>query len=68
LVIWGVNDPYLSVRYAEMQREFFAVDRVVRLEDSGHWPMIDNPVAVRKAIIPFLRKQIGQNRTSSESS
>jgi len=58
LVIWGVNDPYLSVRYAEMQREFFAVDRVVRLEDSGHWPMIDNPVAVRKAIVPFLRKQV----------
>lgn len=64
LVIWGVNDPYLSVRYAEMQREFFAVDQVVRLEDSGHWPMIDNAVAVRKAIVPFMRKQIAQNRTT----
>lgn len=67
LVIWGVHDPYVSVRYAEVQREFFAVDQVVRLEDSGHWPMIDNPVAVREAVVPSLRRQImGLQSTPSE--
>ena len=59
LVLWGDCDPYLSSRYAEMQRKYFAVKRVVRLPDSGHWPMIDNPVAVRDAVVPFLRQQAG---------
>jgi pimeloyl-ACP methyl ester carboxylesterase len=58
LVVWGARDPYIPVRYAEMQRKFFAVDRVVRLEDSGHWPMVDNPAAVSDAVIPFLRSQV----------
>ncbi len=40
-----------------MQRSYFAVHRIVRLEDSGHWPMIDNPTAVQEAVIPFLRSR-----------
>lgn len=58
LVVWGVRDPYVPVRFAEVQREYFAVDRVVMLGDSGHWPMIDNPRAVREAVVPFLRTQV----------
>lgn len=61
LVIWGAQDQYVPVRFAELQRQFFKVEQVVRLEDSGHWPF-DNPVAVKEAIIPFLKR-----RTSSES-
>ena len=57
-VVWGACDPYIPVKYAELQRKFFAVDRVVRLEDSGHWPMVDNPAAVADAVIPFLRAQM----------
>jgi pimeloyl-ACP methyl ester carboxylesterase len=57
LVVWGARDPYVPIRFAEMQRSFFAVQRVVRLEDSGHWPMIDNPTAVQDAVVPFLRSQ-----------
>ncbi len=60
LVVWGACDPYVPVKFAEVQRQFFAVERVVRLEDSGHWPMIDNPTAVAEAVIPFLRKQTAQ--------
>jgi pimeloyl-ACP methyl ester carboxylesterase len=59
LVVWGACDPYVPVRFAEMQRQFFAVERVVRLEDSGHWPMADNPAAVREAVVPFLRNRMG---------
>ncbi|WP_077035210.1 alpha/beta fold hydrolase [Pelomonas sp. KK5] len=59
LVVWGACDPYVPVRFAEVQREFFAVERVVRLEDSGHWPMIDNPAAVAQAVVPFLMQQLG---------
>ncbi len=57
IVVWGARDPYIPRKYAEMQREFFAVDRVVCLEDSGHWPMVDNPAAVAEAVVPFLRAQ-----------
>lgn len=57
LVLWGARDPYVPIRFAEMQRRYFAVHRIVRLEDSGHWPMIDNPTAVQEEVIPFLRSQ-----------
>ena len=56
-VVWGARDPYVPVRYAEMQRQFFDVDRIVILQDSGHWPMVDNPAAVAEAVVPFLRMQ-----------
>jgi pimeloyl-ACP methyl ester carboxylesterase len=28
------------------------------LEDSGHWPHIDNPDASAAAIVPFLKRQL----------
>jgi pimeloyl-ACP methyl ester carboxylesterase len=46
------------VRYAEVQRRFFDVQQVRLLEDSGHWPMIDNPAATRDAVLPFLKRQL----------
>ena len=57
LVVWGKRDPYVPVRYAERQREWFPRAEVKVLEDSGHWPFADNPAAVADAVIPFLRTQ-----------
>ena len=54
LVVWGARDPYVSVHYAQRQRETFPQAEVVVLDDSGHWPMIDHPVAVEQAVLPFL--------------
>jgi pimeloyl-ACP methyl ester carboxylesterase len=54
LVIWGARDPYLPVRYAHRQRETFPRAEVVLLADSGHWPMIDHPVAVEQPVLRFL--------------
>jgi pimeloyl-ACP methyl ester carboxylesterase len=59
LVLWGRHDPYLSVSYAERQREVFPRARVVILEDSGHWPFADHPEAVARELLPFLRAQVG---------
>ena len=64
-VVWGACDPYIPVRYAQMQRQFFDVDQVVVLEDSGHWPMIDNPAAVAGAVVPFLRRQTMGSRMAA---
>jgi pimeloyl-ACP methyl ester carboxylesterase len=57
LVVWGARDPYLPVRIAEVQKQFFEVEQVLLLDDSGHWPMIDNATAVRQAVVPFIRSR-----------
>lgn len=56
LVIWGKADIYLPWRYAEAQREAFPRAEVVYLEDSGHWPFVDNPEAVAAAVVPFMQR------------
>lgn len=57
LVVWGRRDPYLGAELATAQRQAFPGARIVMLNDSGHWPYIDNPEAVAEAVIPFLREQ-----------
>jgi pimeloyl-ACP methyl ester carboxylesterase len=59
LVVWGTGDPYASGDYAERQREYFDVRRIVTLPDSGHWPFQDDPSATAEAVLPFLREQLG---------
>jgi pimeloyl-ACP methyl ester carboxylesterase len=59
LVVWGAADPFLGVQYAERQREFFDVQDVVVLKDSSHWPFQDDPQSVERAVVPFLRRQLG---------
>jgi pimeloyl-ACP methyl ester carboxylesterase len=54
LVIWGRRDPYIDVEQAEHQRLTFPHARVVVLDESGHWPFIDNPGAVRDELMSFL--------------
>lgn len=57
-VVWGAQDPYIPVDFAERQRKVFPRAEVLVLRDSGHWPFIDNPDAVARAIVPFLRRQL----------
>jgi len=54
LVIWGAKDPFVGVKYAEGQREYFEVENLVVLPESGHWPFQDDPDAVREALLGFL--------------
>lgn len=62
LVIWGRYDPYLGAEFATRQREVFPDAEVHVLEDSGHWPFVDNPQAVQDLVLPFLRRHsAGQN-------
>ncbi|MGR8947290.1 MAG: alpha/beta fold hydrolase [Gammaproteobacteria bacterium] len=56
LVIWGKCDPYIPYRYAEMQKATFPRAEVHYLEDSGHWPFIDNPEGFESIIVPFLER------------
>ena len=65
LVIWGKADIYLPWRYAEAQREAFPRAEIVYLEDSGHWPFIDNPQAVAAAVVPFLQRVAGEGASAT---
>ena len=56
LAVWGRHDPYLPVAYAERQRETFPRAEVVVLDESGHWPMLDDPVALERVVLPFLAR------------
>ncbi len=58
LVIWGAADPYIGVEFAERQREFFDVEEVAVLPESGHWAFQDDPEGVRELVVPFLARQL----------
>jgi pimeloyl-ACP methyl ester carboxylesterase len=55
LVIWGAEDPYVPVRYAEVQREYFPRAQIVTMARSGHWPLVDDPDGVVSLLVSFLR-------------
>lgn len=58
LVVWGGKDPFASAEFAQRQREFFDVRDVVVLPESGHWPFQDDPPAVERPLLAFLRTQL----------
>jgi pimeloyl-ACP methyl ester carboxylesterase len=58
LVLWGGKDPFVPVEQAHLQRDSFPSAEVVVLEDSGHWPFIDDPEGAASHIVPFLRRQL----------
>jgi pimeloyl-ACP methyl ester carboxylesterase len=60
LVIWGAGDPYLPVRYAGQQSQWFEAEVHV-LDRAGHWPMIDEPERVRELVVDFLRRQLAKS-------
>lgn len=65
LVVWGAADPYIGVEHAERQRETFPRAEVVRLDRSGHWPMLDAPERVAEAVVPFVAGQLGAARAEA---
>ena len=59
LVLWGAHDRFVPLEQAERQRQSFPSAQVVVLEDSGHYPHLDDPERVAEHAIPFLRRQLG---------
>jgi pimeloyl-ACP methyl ester carboxylesterase len=62
LVIWGRQDPYIPVHYAMDQRDVFAGAEVVILDESGHWPFVDDPDRTRTVLRSFLLEQVSNTR------
>jgi pimeloyl-ACP methyl ester carboxylesterase len=66
MVIWGAGDPYVPVRFAEVQRQFFPRAEIIVLPQSGHWPLVDDSEAIVDAVVPFLRAQVSGDGRHSE--
>jgi pimeloyl-ACP methyl ester carboxylesterase len=56
LVIWGADDAYVPVRYAQRQSEWFDAE-VHELPGIGHYPMIEEPELCRKLVSEFVSRQ-----------
>jgi pimeloyl-ACP methyl ester carboxylesterase len=56
LILWGAHDRFVPVEQAGRQHESFPSARVSVLEDSGHYPHVDDPRGVAGAIVAFLQR------------
>ena len=54
LVLWGDKDPFITPEHAERAKDLFPSAEIVHLAGSGHWPMLDDPAAVRERVVAFL--------------
>jgi pimeloyl-ACP methyl ester carboxylesterase len=64
LVIWGRHDPYLPSALADRQREAFPGAEVRILDESGHWPFIDQAGRVEQLCVGFLERTLAATRES----
>jgi pimeloyl-ACP methyl ester carboxylesterase len=62
LVIWGRHDPYLPSALANRQREAFPGAEVQILDESGHWPFIDQADRVEQLCVGFLAQTLAARR------
>jgi len=62
LVIWGGRDRFFGPAHAEQQRQAFPRARVHVLDDSGHYPHLDDPARVADLVVPFLEEQLAPQR------
>jgi pimeloyl-ACP methyl ester carboxylesterase len=65
LVLWGRHDPYIPASYAVRQREVWPHARVHVLEESGHWPMLDDVEGTARLLLGFLRESIDRKEMPS---
>ncbi len=58
LVIWGEQDIFVPAKHAQDQREAFPDAQIHLLENSGHWPFVDNAKRTRELFEGFLRPEL----------
>lgn len=56
MVIWGAEDSYIPLRFAEAQKRAFPSARIEVIPDSGHWPFVDSPGEVSRLLEAHLAR------------
>jgi pimeloyl-ACP methyl ester carboxylesterase len=54
LLVWGVEDSFQTVDYAERYEREIPETRLVRIKSAGHIPMENDPKAVAGALAGFF--------------
>lgn len=54
LLLWGVDDQFQSIEWAERLREDIGTVDVIGLDEANHWVMEDRPDAYRDELADFL--------------
>jgi len=54
LLLWGVDDQFQSIEWAERLREDIGTADVIGLDEANHWVMEDRPDAYRDELADFL--------------
>lgn len=54
IFLWGVEDQFQKVSFGERLISDLPFSTLVRIEDAGHWLMLDQPEVVSKEILSFL--------------
>jgi pimeloyl-ACP methyl ester carboxylesterase len=68
LLIWGKNDPALSLRLTEGLEQWVKNLRIERLADSGHFVQNQSPGRVNELMLKFLKENAENFTASPESS
>jgi pimeloyl-ACP methyl ester carboxylesterase len=50
LVIWGLKDPYIPARFGRAYAARLPNAQLVEVDDAGHWPWIDRPDLIDRAV------------------
>lgn len=60
IIVWGARDPFIHRKGAEALRsDLFPRAEIVMLEQSGHWPFVDDAERACEPAVKFLRTQLG---------
>jgi pimeloyl-ACP methyl ester carboxylesterase len=57
LVVWGVKDPYVPLRFAGEYARALPRAQLLELPDAGHWPWLDRPDALER-IVDFVNARV----------
>ena len=58
LIVWGRHDGFVRVAQAHRHRAAFPSAELAVLDESGHYPHLDDPGGVADLVVPFLRRQL----------
>jgi pimeloyl-ACP methyl ester carboxylesterase len=54
LLIWGTDDPIIPIEHGRAARDLIPGSRLVEIPGAGHWPQLDDPIGVAKALRSFV--------------
>ena len=59
MLVYGSNDPAVTMPTLEKTNEFPSYMHQINLEGTGHFPMIDNPTQFNRLMTDFLALESG---------